>query len=579
MSLKNKVIFITGASRGIGLAIALKAARDGAKIAIAAKTESPNDRLPGTIYSAAEEIKAAGGEALPLVVDVRSEEQVQAAIDKTVETFGGIDIVVNNASAIQLTGTEATTMKRFDLMQSVNARGVYLVSKLALPHLRKSAGAGRHPHILNLSPPLNLDPGWFGPHLAYTMSKYGMSLCTLGLAHELKTDGIAVNSLWPETAINTSAVRNLLGGDESVKRARQPEIVADAAYHVLTSEDKELTGKFLIDTEVLKSKGVEDFTAYAVDPEAKLIKDFFLGEPPKHMPVPVVVHKDPAAVPADAEAEQGSKEQEPTVYPFKSFSLTRDPRGVARLTLNSPRRANCLTLAFFEELPGAVARLTADGTKVLTITGEGNLFSAGIDLGGLGKLLPENISGVAERQAVTDAILKMQAAFGSLSQAPFPVIAAVNGLCLGAGLDLVSACDFVLASRGSQFAIEEINVGLMADLGSLQRLPGKLPEGVVRMLAFTGQRLSADDAFKLGFVTMLVPDRTVLLNRLDEMAAGIASKSQSAIAASKLALNFRLEHGLEQSLRHAAQIQPAYIEPTVVKAGIARILAALTRKS
>ncbi|MGD9683686.1 MAG: enoyl-CoA hydratase-related protein [Candidatus Obscuribacterales bacterium] len=297
------------------------------------------------------------------------------------------------------------------------------------------------------------------------------------------------------------------------------------------------------------------------------------------MPVPVVVHKDPAAVPADAEAEQGSKEQEPTVYPFKSFSLTRDPRGVARLTLNSPRRANCLTLAFFEELPGAVARLTADGTKVLTITGEGNLFSAGIDLGGLGKLLPENISGVAERQAVTDAILKMQAAFGSLSQAPFPVIAAVNGLCLGAGLDLVSACDFVLASRGSQFAIEEINVGLMADLGSLQRLPGKLPEGVVRMLAFTGQRLSADDAFKLGFVTMLVPDRTVLLNRLDEMAAGIASKSQSAIAASKLALNFRLEHGLEQSLRHAAQIQPAYIEPTVVKAGIARILAALTRKS
>ncbi|MCA9803438.1 MAG: SDR family oxidoreductase [Cyanobacteria bacterium HKST-UBA02] len=575
MSLKNKVIFITGASRGIGLAIALKAARDGAKIAIAAKTESPNDKLPGTIYSAAEEIKAAGGEALPLVVDVRSEEQVQAAIDKTVETFGGIDIVVNNASAIQLTGTEATTMKRFDLMQSVNARGVYLVSKLALPHLRKSAGAGRHPHILNLSPPLNLDPGWFGPHLAYTMSKYGMSLCTLGLANELKADGIAVNSLWPETAINTSAVRNLLGGDESVKRARQPEIVADAAYHVLTSEDKELTGKFLIDTEVLKSKGVEDFTAYAVDPEAKLIKDFFLGEPPKHMPVPVVVHKETAAAPETGE----EKAPKPVSYPFKAFSLTRDSRGVARLTLNSPKRANCLTLAFFEELPGAVARLTADGTKVLTITGEGNLFSAGIDLGGLGKLLPENISGVAERQAVTDAILKMQAAFGCLSQAPFPVIAAVNGLCLGAGLDLVSACDFVLASRGSQFAIEEINVGLMADLGSLQRLPGKLPEGVVRMLAFTGQRLSADDAFKLGFVTMLVPDRTVLLNRLDEMAAGIASKSQSAIAASKLALNFRLEHGLEQSLRHAAQIQPAYIEPTVVKAGIARILAALTRKS
>mgnify|MGYP001224116012 CR=1 FL=1 len=576
MSLKNKVIFITGASRGIGLAIALKAARDGAKIAIAAKTESPNDKLPGTIYSAAEQIKAAGGEALPLVVDVRSEEQVQAAIDKTVETFGGIDIVVNNASAIQLTGTEATTMKRFDLMQSVNARGVYLVSKLALPHLRKSAKAGRHPHILNLSPPLNLDPGWFGPHLAYTMSKYGMSLCTLGLANELKSDGVAVNSLWPETAINTSAVRNLLGGDESVKRARQPEIVADAAYHVLTSEDKELTGKFLIDTEVLKSKGIQDFSAYAVDPEAELIKDFFLGEPPKHMPVPVVVHKETAVVPED----KGEKEPKPVSYPFKSFSLTRDDRGVARLILNNPGRANCLTLAFFDELPGAIARLTADGTKVLTITGEGTLyFSAGIDLAGLGKLLPEKIAGVAERQAVTDAILKMQAAFGSLTQAPFPVIAAVNGLCLGAGLDLVSACDFVIASRGSQFAIEEINVGLMADLGSLQRLPGKLPEGVVRMLAFTGQRLSADDAFKLGFVTMLVPDRTVLLNRLDEMAAGIASKSQSAIAASKLALNFRLEHGLEQSLRHAAQIQPAYIEPSVVKAGIARILAALSRKS
>jgi citronellol/citronellal dehydrogenase len=270
-SLAGKTLFITGASRGIGKAIALRAARDGANIVIAAKTATPHPRLPGTIYSAAEEIEAAGGRALPLVVDIRHEEVVEDAIAKAVAEFGGIDILVNNASAIMLTPTLATPMKRYDLMHQVNARGTFLCSQKALPHLLKAD----NPHILNISPPLNLNPRWFGPHVAYTMAKYGMSMCVLGMAEEYKGQ-VGVNALWPRTAVATAAVRNLLGGDDSVAMSRKPEIMSDAAHAILTRDAKTCGGNFFIDDEVLAEEGVTDFDPYAVQPGNELLPDFFL---------------------------------------------------------------------------------------------------------------------------------------------------------------------------------------------------------------------------------------------------------------------------------------------------------------
>ena len=272
MTLQGKTLFITGASRGIGKAIALRAARDGAHVVIAAKTTEPHPKLEGTIFTAAQEIEAAGGQALPLKVDIRSEDEVRAAVEQTVARFGGIDIVVNNASAIQLTGTLHTEMKRFDLMHGVNARGTFMVSKLCLPHLLKAD----NPHILTLSPPLNMDPRWFGNHVAYTMAKYGMSMCTLGMAQELADQGVAVNSLWPKTTIATAAVQNLLGGDDMMRHSRTPEIMADAAWAILTSPARQTTGRFFIDEDVLRERGVEDFTSYAVDPSVTPYPDLFL---------------------------------------------------------------------------------------------------------------------------------------------------------------------------------------------------------------------------------------------------------------------------------------------------------------
>jgi citronellol/citronellal dehydrogenase len=271
-NLKGKTLFITGASRGIGLAIALRAAKDGANIAIAAKTTQPHPRLPGTIFTAAEEIKAAGGQALPLEVDVRDEAQVEAAIERTVSSFGTLDILVNNASAIHLTGTEVTPMKRYDLMHQINTRGTFLCSQKAIKHLRKAD----NPHILNLSPPLNMEARWFAPHVAYTMAKFGMSMCVLGMAEELKSDRIAVNALWPRTVIATAAVQNLLGGDETISRSRKPEIMADAAHAILTKPSTEVTGRFLIDEDVLRAEGVTDFDVYAMRPGVELIQDFFI---------------------------------------------------------------------------------------------------------------------------------------------------------------------------------------------------------------------------------------------------------------------------------------------------------------
>lgn len=272
--LKKKTLFITGASRGIGLAIALRAARDGANIVVAAKTAEPHDKLPGTIYTAAQEIEAAGGRALPLIVDVRAEESVSAAIARTVSTFGGLDIVINNASAIHLANTTDVAMKRFDLMHQVNTRGTFLVSKYAIPHLEKS----QNPHILMLSPPLDMKEKWFAPHLAYSLAKYGMSLCVLGLSGELKERGIAVNALWPRTTIATSAVNNLLGGEQIMRASRTPEIVADAAFVMLTRTAREYTGNFEIDEDVLKSIGVKDFSGYAVDQTVPLMQDFFVPD-------------------------------------------------------------------------------------------------------------------------------------------------------------------------------------------------------------------------------------------------------------------------------------------------------------
>jgi citronellol/citronellal dehydrogenase len=273
MSLRGKTLFITGASRGIGLAIGKRAARDGANVVIAAKTSDPNPKLPGTIFTAAKEIEEAGGKALPLQCDIRFEDQVQAAVAKAVETFGGIDILVNNASAISLTGTEMTEMKRYDLMHGINTRGTFLVSKTCVPHLKKAA----NPHVLNLSPPLNMETKWFAPHVAYTMAKFGMSMCVLGMAGEYKSAGIAFNALWPRTVIATAAVQNLLGGDTSMKASRKPEILADAAYIIFNKPSRECTGNFFIDDEVMIASGKSDLSEYASTPGAtSFLPDFFV---------------------------------------------------------------------------------------------------------------------------------------------------------------------------------------------------------------------------------------------------------------------------------------------------------------
>ncbi|MBS0275608.1 MAG: NAD(P)-dependent oxidoreductase [Proteobacteria bacterium] len=280
MSLKGKTLFISGASRGIGLAIAVRAARDGANVAVAAKTAEPHPKLPGTIYTAAEEIEKAGGTAMPIVCDIRFEEQVQAAVDQAAAKFGGIDILVNNASAISLTGTLQTDMKRYDLMNGINARGTYLVSRTCIPYLKKAD----NPHVLNLSPPLDMNPKWFAGHTAYSMAKYGMSMCVLGMAAEFKDDGIAFNALWPRTGIATAAIRNALAGDEGMKHCRTADILADAAHIVFEKKARDFTGNFLIDDTFLAENGVTDFDKYRVDPTKDLMPDFFVPDsvpPPK----------------------------------------------------------------------------------------------------------------------------------------------------------------------------------------------------------------------------------------------------------------------------------------------------------
>lgn len=271
-TLKGKTLFITGASRGIGLAIALRAAQDGANIVIAAKSAEEHPKLPGTIYSAAKEIEAAGGQALPCLVDIRFEDQILAAVEKTLAQFGSIDILVNNASAISVTGTLETPMKRFDLMHQINARGTFACSQACLPHLLKA----ENPHILNISPPLSMEARWFSGHVAYTMAKFGMSMCVLGMAAEFKDQGVAVNALWPKTIIATAAVLNLLGGSEVARQSRKADIMADAAHYIFTRPSRECTGNFFIDEDVLTSAGVTDFEKYATTPGVKPLPDFFV---------------------------------------------------------------------------------------------------------------------------------------------------------------------------------------------------------------------------------------------------------------------------------------------------------------
>src|SRR5712691_3013801 len=280
LSLKQKTLFVTGASRGIGLAIAIRAARDGANVAIAAKSEKPHPKLPGTIHTAAAEIEAAGGRALPLAVDVRDEAAVKAAIDKTAAHFGGIDIVVNNASAVSLTSVAETDMRRFDLMHQINTRGTFMVSKYALPHLERA----KNPHILMMSPPLDMAEKWFAPHTAYSIAKFGMSLVVLGLAGELRPKGIAVNALWPRTTIATAAIKNLLGGAEVMRKSRTPDILADAAHAIFLKPAKSFSGHFLIDDTFLATEGVTDFERYRVDPDAPLAPTFFVPEDPPPPP-------------------------------------------------------------------------------------------------------------------------------------------------------------------------------------------------------------------------------------------------------------------------------------------------------
>jgi citronellol/citronellal dehydrogenase len=288
MSLRGKTLFITGASRGIGLAIALRAARDGANIVIAAKTAEPHKKLPGTIFTAAEDVEKAGGRALPVVVDVRESDSVKAAVDAAIERFGGIDICVNNASAIQLTGTLQTDIRRYDLMHQVNARGSFLTSRACIPHLKQAP----NPHVLMLSPPLDMSPRWFAGHVAYTMAKYGMSMCVLGMAEEFKDDGVAFNALWPRTGIATAAIEFALTGEEGLRHCRSADIMADAAYAIFNKPSRQCTGNFFIDDVLLYAEGERDFDKYRIDPGKPLMPDFFV---PENTPLPPGVSMGPKA--------------------------------------------------------------------------------------------------------------------------------------------------------------------------------------------------------------------------------------------------------------------------------------------
>jgi len=384
--LAGKTLYITGASRGIGLEIAKKAARDGANIVVAAKTAEPHPKLPGTIFTAAKEIEGLGGKALPLVVDVRSEEAIQESVEKSVTQFGGIDIVINNASAISLTGTQETPMKTYDLMHSINTRGTYLVSKCCMPYLKESASKGRNPHILNNSPPLSMKPIWFKNHVAYTMAKYGMSMCVLGMAEEFKSTGIAVNAIWPKTAIMTAAMEMLGGGGGISTQCRTPQIMADAAYVILTRDSKTFTGNFCVDEHILKEVGIKDFSTYLAPgaTEESLMPDFFLDEFLDHSGVGaaeaeaiVARAEKPAAV---KQASTGSSDPIETVFnqiqSLLNEDLVKKTNAVYSFTLSDQNSHWFLDLKNGAGSCGkGNAPVDSDATLTMTSANFGKMFS------------------------------------------------------------------------------------------------------------------------------------------------------------------------------------------------------------
>lgn len=565
-SVKGKVAIITGSSRGIGRAIALKLAAQGARIVVVARTENENEKVSGTIHSVVAEITAAGGEAIAVPCDVRKDDQVQAVVDAAVKAFGAIDIIVNNAGVLSLTDTEQTELKLYDLMQSINTRGVFALVKFALPYLKQS----KNPHILNICPPINLDPGWVGGQLPYTVSKYGMSLLTMGWAHEFKKYGIAVNSLWPVITIDTAAVRVKLGGEETAKRSRTTAIVADAASIIFNKAANVCTGNYYLDEDVLKAEGINDFAGYAVDPAGKPLTDLYVGVCPPDFRTQI---ENAAAFKAKAKPDATKAEvvvapltSEPAKPVFKGFDI-KVAEGVAELSFKDPDHYNALSMSFWMELPLAMDWLVKQKeTRMLLIHGQGHNFSSGIDLAIFRHPALQDLVTDDGKAKLTALIGSMQAAINAVADAPFPVMAAIEGVCWGAALDLVAACDFRYATESASFSIAEVNVGLMADLGSLQRLPRIMPEGLVREMAYTGMRIDGLRAHQAGLVNAVFKSGADMYADARKTCLHIANKTQSAVVASKAALNYGGAASVTDGLNQAIALQLQHLDMKAVAA-------------
>lgn len=564
-SVNGKVAIITGSSRGIGRAIALKLAKQGASIVVVARTENENEKVSGTIHSVVSEIIAAGGKAIAVPCDVRKEDQVQAVVDAAVKAFGGVDIIVNNAGVLSLTDTEQTDLKLYDLMQSINTRGVFALVKFALPYLKQSKNA----HILNICPPINLDPGWVGGQLPYTVSKYGMSLLTMGWAHEFKKYGIGVNSLWPVITIDTAAVRVKLGGEETAKRSRTTAIVADAASIIINKAATVCSGNYYLDEDVLKAEGINEFTGYAVDATAKPLTDLYVGVCPPDFRTQIenaAAFKTKSAPAKATEPVVTAVEVKPAKPVFKAFDLTT-ANGVTELSFKDPDHYNALTLSFWTELPVAIDWLVGQKeTSMLLIHGQGHNFSSGIDLSVFKHPALKDVATEAGKQKLGAFIGSMQAAINAVSNAPFPVMAAIEGVCWGAALDLIAACDFRYATESANFSIAEVNIGLMADLGSLQRLPRIMPEGLVREMAYTGMRIDGVRAHSAGLVNAVFKTSTDMYSEARMTCGRIASMTPSAVQASKKAFDHNGSAAIANGLERAVELQLQYLDMQAVGA-------------